>query len=555
MCKILYNISKILLFLTTSSILFSCKTEEKELATRPNILFIMSDDHAYQAISAYSDILIQTPNIDRIGKEGMRFTNASVTNSICAPSRATILTGKHTHLNGKINNIMPFDTTQVTFPQLFKKAGYQTAMFGKLHFGNNPKGVDDYMILPGQGNYINPEFITPKGNITITGYVTDIITDLTLNWLDKKRDTTKPFMMMYMHKAAHRAWWPSAEKMKEFSKKTFPEPETLFDDYANRGTAAKTAEMNLLYHMDYTQDSKIMPETIEEMGGVEPKIPPIIYNGEYALKQSYNRLTEEQKIMYNPILDSINLDFKTHWKEMTEKEKMSWKYQRYMQDYLACVSSVDDNVGRVLDYIDKNDLAENTMIIYTSDQGFYLGEHGWFDKRFIYAESFKTPLLIKWPNQIKAGMTNDDMVQNLDFAQTFLEAAQIKAPEDMQGQSLIPLLKQEPKEWKRDAAYYHYYEYPGWHSVKRHYGMVTKEYKLAHFYYDIDEWELYDLKKDPKEMKNVFHDASYSEVVAKLKKQLVALRIKYQDSNELQEHYLEMTKKTSSNTNESRSKK
>jgi len=551
MCKT----SKILLFLITSSILFSCKTEEKELATRPNILFIMSDDHAYQAISAYSDILIQTPNIDRIGKEGMRFTNASVTNSICAPSRATILTGKHTHLNGKINNIMPFDTTQVTFPQLFKKAGYQTAMFGKLHFGNNPKGVDDYMILPGQGNYINPEFITPKGNITITGYVTDIITDLTLNWLDKKRDTTKPFMMMYMHKAAHRAWWPSAEKMKEFSKKTFPEPETLFDDYSNRGTAAKTAEMNLLYHMDYTQDSKIMPETIEEMGGVEPKIPPIIYNGEYALKQSYNRLTEEQKIMYNPILDSINLDFKTHWKGMTEKEKMSWKYQRYMQDYLACVSSVDDNVGRVLDYIDKNDLAENTMIIYTSDQGFYLGEHGWFDKRFIYAESFKTPLLIKWPNQIKAGMTNDDMVQNLDFAQTFLEAAQIKAPEDMQGQSLIPLLKQEPKEWKRDAAYYHYYEYPGWHSVKRHYGMVTKEYKLAHFYYDIDEWELYDLKKDPKEMKNVFHDASYSEVVAKLKRQLAALRIKYQDSNELQEHYLEMTKKTSSNTNESRSKK
>ena len=555
MCKILYNTSKILLFLITSSILFSCKTEEIELATRPNILFIMSDDHAYQAISAYSDALIQTPNIDRIGKEGMRFTNASVTNSICAPSRATILTGKHTHLNGKINNITPFDTTQVTFPQLFKKAGYQTAMFGKLHFGNNPKGVDDYMILPGQGNYINPEFITPKGNITITGYVTDIITDLTLNWLDKKRDTTKPFMMMYMHKAAHRAWWPSAEKMKEFSKKTFPEPETLFDDYSNRGTAAKTAEMNLLYHMDYTQDSKIMPETIEEMGGVEPKIPPIIYNGEYALKQSYNRLTEEQKIMYNPILDSINLDFKTHWKGMTEKEKMSWKYQRYMQDYLACVSSVDDNVGRVLDYIDKNDLAENTMIIYTSDQGFYLGEHGWFDKRFIYAESFKTPLLIKWPNQIKAGMTNDDMVQNLDFAQTFLEAAQIKAPEDMQGQSLIPLLKQELKEWKRDAAYYHYYEYPGWHSVKRHYGMVTNEYKLAHFYYDIDEWELYDLKKDPKEMKNVFHDASYSEVVAKLKKQLVALRIKYQDSNELQEHYLEMTKKTSSNTNESRSKK
>ena len=548
----MYNLLKSLLFLVLLTLVFSCKTKDKKVPTRPNILFIMSDDHAYQAISAYSDKLIQTPHIDRIGNEGMRFTNASVTNSICAPSRATILTGKHTHLNGKINNIMPFDTTQVTFPQLFQKAGYQTAMFGKLHFGNNPKGVDDFMILPGQGSYINPEFITPNGNITITGYVTDIITDLTLDWLDKKRDTTKPFMMMYMHKAAHRAWWPSVEKMKEFSNKKFPEPESLFDDYANRGTAAQTAEMNLLYHMDYTQDSKIMPETIADMGGVEPNILPIIYDGEYALKQSYNRLTEEQKTLYNPLLDAINLDFKTNWKEMTDKEKMSWKYQRYMQDYLACVSSVDDNVGRVLDYIDANDLAENTIVIYTSDQGFYLGEHGWFDKRFIYAESFKTPLLIRWPNQIKAGMTNDDMVQNLDFAQTFLEAAQIKGPHDMQGLSLMPLLKQEPKNWNRDAAYYHYYEYPGWHSVKRHYGIVTKNYKLAHFYYDIDEWELYDLKNDPQEMNNVFHDAKYSEVVLRLKKQLSELRVKYKDSDELQEQFLDRTKHTSSNTNEAK---
>ncbi len=551
----MYQMSKFLFVLIVLLTLFSCKRKEKEPVSRPNILFIMSDDHAYQAISAYSDKLIQTPNIDRLAKEGMLFTNASVTNSICSPSRATILTGKHTHLNGKINNIMPFDTTQVTFPQLFQKAGYQTAMFGKLHFGNNPKGVDDFMILPGQGSYLNPQFITPKGDTTITGYVTDIITDLTIEWLDKKRDKTKPFMMMHMHKAAHRAWWPSAEKMKEFSKKSFPEPETLFDDYTNRGTAAKTAEMNLLYHMDYTQDSKIMPETIEEMGGVEPNILPIVYDGEYALKQSYNRLTEEQKSLYDPLLDAVNDDFKTNWKGMTDKEKMSWKYQRYMQDYLACVSSVDDNVGRVLDYIDEKGLAENTMIIYTSDQGFYLGEHGWFDKRFIYAESFKTPLLIRWPNQIKAGITNDDMVQNLDFAQTFLEAAQIKAPADMQGESIMPLLKQEPNKWNRDAAYYHYYEYPGWHSVKRHYGIVTKDYKLAHFYYDIDEWELYDIKKDPQEMKNVFHDPEYSDVVVELKKQLIELRVKYQDSNELQEKYLDMTKKTSSNTNESESKK
>ncbi|WP_241507241.1 sulfatase family protein [Aquimarina sediminis] len=537
------------------STLLSCGGNKQEPKKRPNILFIMSDDHAYQAISAYSGHLINTPNIDRIAAEGVLFTEASVTNSICAPSRATLLTGKHTHLNGKINNIQKFDTTETTFPQLFQKAGYQTAMFGKLHFGNNPKGVDDFMILPGQGSYINPEFVTPKGDTTITGYVTDIITDVTLDWLDKKRDTAKPFMLMYLHKAPHRAWWPSAEKMKEFSKKTFPEPETLFDDYSNRGTAAKTAEMNLLYHMDYTQDSKIMPETIEEMGSVEPVIPPIIYGGKYALKQSLNRMTKEQKALYNPILDAINTDFKDNWNGMTDKEKMSWKYQRYMQDYLACISSVDDNVGRVLNYLDINNLTDNTMVVYTSDQGFYLGEHGWFDKRFIYNESFKTPLLVRWPNQIKAGITNKEMVQNLDFAQTFLEAAQIKAPSDMQGKSLMPLLKGEIQGWDRDAVYYHFYEYPGWHSVKRHYGIVTKDYKLVHFYYDIDEWELYDRKKDTHELKNVYHDPKYKNVVLEMKKRLSELRIKYGDSDELQQKYLEMTQNTSSNINESESKK
>ena len=249
------------------------KKEEKE-KQRPNILFIMSDDHAYQAISAYDDRLINTPNIDRLAKEGIRFTNASVTNSICAPSRAVILTGKFNHINGKIDNHMPFDTTQVTFPQLFQKAGYETAMFGKLHFGNRPKGVDELMILPGQGNYINPDFITKKGDtVRKQGYVTDIITDMTLEWLETKRNKEKPFMMMYLHKAPHRPWWPRADKFKEFTKKTFPLPETLFDDYQTRGTAAKTAEMNLLLHMKYGHDSKIYPETVEEMGNVVPKIP------------------------------------------------------------------------------------------------------------------------------------------------------------------------------------------------------------------------------------------------------------------------------------------
>lgn len=536
------NLKKLIVFLLPGLLLLvtNCTIGNGTLDKdpRPNILFIMSDDHAYQAISAYSDHLIQTPNIDRVANGGMIFTNACVTNSICAPSRATILTGKHAHIHGKINNLMPFDTTQVTFPQLFQQAGYQTAMFGKLHFGNNPKGVDDFMILPGQGEYINPNFITKSGDTTIMGYVTDIITDLTLDWLDKKRTPDKPFMMMYLHKAPHRNWWPRADKFKEFAKKTFPEPETLYDDYANRGTAAKSAEMNLLYHMKYNSDIKIRHETTESMEEVLPDVPGNPYWG----YKSFNRGTENQRAEYAAVLDSISDYFQAHWPTMTDKEKIAWKYQRYMQDYLACISSIDDNVGRVLDYLDEKGLTENTVVVYTSDQGFYLGEHGWFDKRFIYDESFKTPLLIRWPNGIKAGTTNDEMVQNIDFASTFLEAAQINVPNDMQGESLIPLLRGNDELWDRDAVYYHYYEYPSVHMVKRHYGIITQEYKLAHFYYDVDEWELYDRKKDPKEMNNVYEDPVYAETVAKLKNDLEELRSKYRDSKELDQEFIEKTK-------------
>jgi arylsulfatase A-like enzyme len=531
-------VNLIILLVTSSIFLTGCQVQKdsngNDSKKRPNIVFIMSDDHAYQAISAYSDHLIKTPNIDRIAKEGMLFSNASVTNSICAPSRATILTGKHTHINGKVDNHNLFDTTQVTFPQLFKKAGYQTAMFGKLHFGNNPKGIDEFMILPGQGHYINPDFITKDGDTTITGYVTDIITDMSIEWLDKKRDTEKPFLLMYLHKAPHRPWWPRADKFKEYTKKTFPLPETLFDDYSNRGTAAKTAEMNLLLDMEYEHDSKIFPETLAEMGHVEPVVKPL----QGSIYIDYDRLNDEQQSQYRPILDSINQDFKTNWPSMNDREKMIWKYQRYMQDYLGSISSVDDNVGRLLDYLDDNGLSDNTIVVYTSDQGFYLGEHGWFDKRFIYDESFKTPLLIRWPNAIKPGTTEDEMVQNLDFAQTFLEAAGIKAPEDMQGESLMPLLKGDNDRWDRKAVYYHYYEYPSVHMVKRHYGIVTKEYKLAHFYYDVDEWELYDRKNDQKEMKNVYNDPEYAEIVVKLKIELEALRVKYKDSKDLDEKYI-----------------
>ena len=519
-------------------------SDKGENKINPNILFIMSDDHAYQAISAYDDKLITTPNIDRIANEGMLFTNACVTNSICAPSRAVILTGKHSHLNGKIDNMAKFDDTQITFPQLFQKAGYQTAMFGKLHFGNNPKGVDDFLILPGQGSYINPKFIGKDKDTIITGYVTDVITDLTIDWFKNKREENKPFLMMYLHKAPHRAWWPSSEKFAEFYEKEFPEPETLFDDYSGRGTAAKTAEMNILTHMQYMHDSKVRPSTFEEMGKVEPEIVYVKGDGTLmrpnaqGFYRPFGRANEEQKKKYDVTLDKISEDFKTNWPKMNNKEKMKWKYQRYMQDYLATISSVDDNVGRVLNYLEETGLDENTIVVYTSDQGFYLGEHGWFDKRFIYDQSFKTPLMIKWPNVIKPGTTSEEMVQNLDFAQTFLEAAMIKAPDDMQGESLIPLLKGDSKKWNRDAVYYHYYEYPSVHMAKRHYGIVNKEFKLVHFYYDVDEWELYDRLKDPNEMNNVYNDPGYKEVVDKLTEELREIRIKYQDSEELDKSFI-----------------
>ena len=526
------------------NILFQSCNDKTNLKTKPNILFIMSDDHAYQAISAYDDKLIQTPNIDRIANEGILFNNACVTNSICAPSRAVILTGKHSHINGKIDNHAKFDDSQTTFPQIFQKAGYQTAMYGKLHFGNNPKGFDDFLILPGQGNYINPKFLGKEKDTIIEGYVTDIITDLTLNWFKNKRDTNKPFLMMYLHKAPHRPWWPRTDKFAEFYDKKFPEPKTLFDDYSGMGTAAKTAEMNILNHMQYMHDSKVYPSTIKEMKEVKPDIEYVDGKGtlmrptQERFYGPYGRANKKQKEKYDVVLNKISEDFRLNWPKMNEKEKMKWKFQRYMQDYLATISSVDDNVGRVLNYLEESGLDKNTIVVYTSDQGFYLGEHGWFDKRFIYNESFKTPLIIKWPNVIEAGTTNEEMVQNLDFAQTFLEAAMIDVPDDMQGESLIPLLKGDSSEWTRDAVYYHYYEYPSVHMAKRHYGIVNKEFKLVHFYYDVDEWELYDRLNDPNEINNVYNNPEYSDIVNKLTQELKEIRVKYKDSEELDKGFL-----------------
>lgn len=517
------------------SIFFSCQSQEEKKQDRPNIIFIMSDDHAYQAISAYDNRLMETPNIDRIAKMGMLFTQASVTNSICAPSRATILTGKHSHLNGKIDNHFPFDTTNVTFPQLLQQAGYQTAMFGKLHFGNNPKGFDQFKILPGQGSYYNPDFITKnEGNIKVEGYVTDIVTDMTLDWLQNERKAEQPFMLMYLHKSPHRPWLMAERHMEEFTQRTFAEPATLFDDYSGRTSPAGEAEMNILTHMGWSGDNKLSPEIIKKLGIADVGgYDSIRYKSEFA------RFTPSQAENFRKYYGPIEEEFVKNYPSMTDEDMMRWKYQRYMQDYLGTIKAVDENVGRLLDYLEANNLMENTIIVYTSDQGFYLGEHGWYDKRFVYDESFKTPLLVAWPGKTQPGTRSDALVQNLDFAQTFLEAAGVPAPGEMQGESMIPLLTGNTEKWTRDEVYYHYYEYPAEHMVNRHYAIVTKEYKLIHYYFVEDEWELIDRIKDPQELKNVYNDPAYAAVKKDLHTRLEALRVKYKDSAEISQGYID----------------
>lgn len=502
-------------------------------AKRPNIVFIMSDDHAYQAISAYDHTLIETPNIDRIAKKGMLFTNACVTNSICAPSRATILTGKHSHKNGKVDNVSAFDTNNVTFPQLLQKAGYQTAMFGKLHFGNSPKGFDQFKILPDQGNYYNPDFITKQeGNIKVSGYVTDIITDMTLDWLQKERKKDKPFMLMYLHKAPHRSWLMAERHMKAFTQKKFLEPATLFDSHEGM-PAAEVAQMNIHGNMGWAGDSKVNPEIMDELGLKEIGVDKIRYKAEIG------RLDTPQKANFDAAYKPVMDEFKKRYPTMTDKDLAKWQYQRYMQDYLGTIKSVDENVGRVLDYLEANNLMDNTIIVYTSDQGFYLGEHGWFDKRFVYDQSFKTPLLISWGNHIKAGSKSDVLVQNLDFAQTFLDIAGVKQPADMQGKSLLPVLTGNMKNWKRDAVYYHYYEHPSEHNVNRHYAAITKNYKLIHYYFDNNYWELIDRKKDPNEQHNYYNDPKYGKIREDMHQKLDALRKQYGDNESISQKYVD----------------
>jgi arylsulfatase A-like enzyme len=490
---------------------------------RPNIIYIMSDDHAYQAISAYGGPLkdlAPTPNIDRIANNGMRFNRCLVTNSISGPCRAVILTGKYSHLNGFVANEgqKPFDGSQQTFPKLLQKAGYTTAMIGKWHLMSDPTGFDHWDVLPGQGFYYNPDFINEKGKYTEKGYVTEIITEKSINWLKEAMGSGKPFMLMMHHKAPHREWQPGPNELSLYKNVTFPEPATLFDDYTNRGTAEKSQDMTISKTMRIEEDLKM-------------------YQDRSKMKiTGLNRMTPEQFKVWNSVYDPIIKHF--YESNLSGNDLVRFKYQRYLQDYLACIAAVDKSVGEVLDFLKKNGLDKNTIVIYASDQGFYLGEHGWFDKRWMFEESYRTPLLIQWPGITKPGSVNSDMVSNIDLAETFLDMAGVEVPSDMQGRSMVPVLEgKTPADWRKEH-YYHYYEYPGSHMVKRHYGMSTERYKLIHYYYDIDEWELYDIQTDPMEMKNVYKDPSYASVRADLHKRLTNLMAKYKDSEELAKTFL-----------------
>jgi arylsulfatase A-like enzyme len=442
---------------------------------RPNILYIMSDDHAAHAISAYGSRINQTPNLDRIAQQGMRFDRVFAVNSICTPSRACILTGKYSHLNG-VPVFNRFDGSQATVAKYLHAAGYHTGIFGKWHLESDPTGFDRWTILPGQGAYFNPAFLEAGGRRVIQGYVTDIITDLSIEFL-KNRPQDKPFFLMCHHKAPHRNWQPDEKHKAMFANKEIPEPETLRDDGAGRSDAIRECKQKVLEDLN-PNDTKGAPPA-----------------------------------------------------GLTDDALLKWKYQRYMQDYLACVQSVDDNVGRLLDYLEETGLAANTLVIYTSDQGFFLGDHGLYDKRFMYEDSIKMPFLVRWPGVTKPGSTQAAMGINVDFAPTFMELAGLPVPADMQGRSLVPLLKSErPADW-RTSWYYRYYHDPGDHNTRAHYGVRTETHKLIYFWTK-DQWEMYDLVKDPGEMHNLYQDPAQADTVAKLKAELYRLKRELKDDDQ-----------------------
>lgn len=490
-------------------------------AQQTNIIYIMSDDHDADAISAYNKKFIATPNLDRLAKEGMRFNRCYVGNSICTPARATLLTGQHSHKNGVKDNRARFDSSRISMPKLLQQAGYQTAVIGKWHLHSYPTGFDKWLIFPGQGLYAEPRLIQMTGDtVTYKGYSTDVITREAINWIDQ-RDKSKPFALLFHHKAPHRYFLPALKYLEQYHHKTFPEPPTLYIDTIGRGTAWRVQTMSILRDMQLCSDLKVDPKYLQNIPHLKPDSADVVY--------------------YNAIMNRIPAADRARFKEiyaergrLLEKDKPSGnallklKYQWYMQDYLACVASIDESVGQLLDYLDKNDLSKNTAVMYTSDQGFYLGENGWFDKRFMYDVSMQTPLLVRWPGKTKPNSVSDAMVQNIDFAPTILTMAGVPVPEWMQGKSLHNILDGKVKSLQRPYLYYHYYEFVKDHTVIPHLGIRTDQYKLIYFY-TANEWELYDLKKDPSELTNLARDPKYQQLLQQMKVQLKKARDEYDD--------------------------
>lgn len=474
---------------------------------KPNIILIVSDDHSYQSISAYGSKLMETPNVDRIADEGVLFNKAYVTNSICGPSRAVILTGKHSHKNGfKDNETSDFDTSQDMFVKRLQADGYETAWIGKYHLGDKPEGFDFWQILPGQGSYFNPDFIMMDGSTKrYEGYVSDVVEDVAEEWLDQ-RDDNKPFCLIIGHKATHRTWMPDLVDLGMFDEVEFPLPNTFYDDYENR-EAAKVQDMSIAETMQMAYDLKMYPEDTKD--------------------NNVTRMNASQRQKYKDYYNPIKAELEAQ--QLTGRSLAEWKFQRYMRDYLATSASLDRNIGRTLDYLDQNSLAENTVVIYMSDQGFFMGEHGWFDKRFMYEESFRTPMMMRYPGVVKAGTQSDHLVMNLDIAPTLLDIAGVKVPEDIQGESFLPLLTDKTARG-RDAIYYHYYE-NGEHAVSPHFGVKTDRYKLIRFYKRVESWELFDLKKDPQEMSNLYGSKKYRKIQEELKTRLKGLIEQYEDKD------------------------
>jgi len=480
---------------------------------KPNIIFILSDDHTTNAISAYGGLykeIAPTPNIDKIAHEGAILKNTFATNSICGPSRASILTGTYNHINGYYKNYKGgvFDNTQWTFPQELQKEGYNTALVGKWHLASEPVGFDyyKYHISRGQqGFYWDPVYNDNGVEKKEVGYATNLTTNFALDWLKNRSNNDEPFCLLLQYKAPHREWSPDKKYEELWEDKELPYPSTFDDDYKTREKTAGNTEMTMDYFC--REDMKMTP-------------PDSLNKNQKAKWLSYGFKRNE----------IVELD-----KNASPPENKKLRFQKYIKDYLATIKSVDDNIGKVMDYLKESKLEENTIIIYASDQGFFIGEHGWFDKRFMYEESIRMPFVIKYPGKIKPNTVNEDIITNIDFAPTILEMAGVNIPNSVQGKSFFNNISKNKNDNWRQSMYYHYYEYPFYHHVQPHYGIRNERYKLIHFYYDIDVWELYDLKEDPNELNNLFYSDKHKELTVQLKQELYELKDQYGNNLSLNE--------------------